>query len=93
MEPASQGTSANRWEGPAATRYDRLASNYLAFVQPASIRLWLRVSGSGPLVKRIALPPLGTPSFEVKSFISSFSITPVYAAVTRAPIETALTSL
>jgi hypothetical protein len=29
----------------------------------------------------------------VKSFISSFSITPVYAAVTRAPIETALTSL
>ena len=24
-----------------ATRYDRLAANYLAFVQPASIRLWL----------------------------------------------------
>ena len=25
-----------------ATRYDRLAANYLAFVQLASIRLWLR---------------------------------------------------
>ena len=24
-----------------ATRYDRLAANYLAFVQLASIRLWL----------------------------------------------------
>jgi len=29
-----------RW---MATRYDRLAANYLAFVQLASIRLWLRV--------------------------------------------------
>ena len=27
-----------------ATRYDRLAANYLAFVQLASIRLWLRVN-------------------------------------------------
>jgi transposase len=26
-----------------ATRYDKLAENYLAFVQLASIRLWLRV--------------------------------------------------
>ena len=26
-----------------ATRYDRLAANYLAFIQLASIRLWLRV--------------------------------------------------
>ena len=26
-----------------ATRYDRLAANYLAFVQLASIRLWLRL--------------------------------------------------
>ena len=25
-----------------ATRYDKLAANYLAFVQLASIRLWLR---------------------------------------------------
>ena len=29
-----------------ATRYDKLAANYLAFVQLASIRLWLRVNGS-----------------------------------------------
>jgi transposase len=27
----------------AATRYDKLAANYLAFIQVASIRLWLRV--------------------------------------------------
>ena len=29
-----------------ATRYDKLAVNYLAFVQLASIRLWLRVNES-----------------------------------------------
>jgi transposase len=29
-----------------ATRYDRLAANYLAFVQLASIRLWLRINES-----------------------------------------------
>ena len=27
----------------AAARYDKLAANYLAFIQLASIRLWLRV--------------------------------------------------
>jgi transposase len=27
-----------------ATRYDKLAANYLAFIQLASIRPWLRVS-------------------------------------------------
>ena len=32
-----------RW---VATRYDKLAANYLAFVQLASIRLWLRVNES-----------------------------------------------
>ena len=31
-----------------ATRYDKLAVNYLAFVQLASIRLWLRVNESAP---------------------------------------------
>lgn len=31
-----------------ATRYDKLAANYLAFVQLASIRLWLRVNESAP---------------------------------------------
>ena len=29
-----------------ATRYDKLAANYLAFLQLASIRLWLRVNES-----------------------------------------------
>jgi transposase len=32
----------------AATRYDKLVANYLAFVQLASIRLWLRVNESTP---------------------------------------------
>ena len=31
-----------------ATRYDKLAANYLAFVQLASIRLWLRVNEFAP---------------------------------------------
>jgi hypothetical protein len=30
------------------TRYDKLAANYLAFIQLASIRLWLRVNDSRP---------------------------------------------
>jgi transposase len=29
-----------------ATRYDKLAANYLAFIQLASIRLWLRINES-----------------------------------------------
>jgi len=29
-----------------ATRYDKLAANYLASIQPASIRLWLRIDES-----------------------------------------------
>ena len=35
-----------------ATRYDKLAANYLAFVQLASIRLWLRVNKSDYLILR-----------------------------------------
>jgi transposase len=31
-----------------ATRYDRLAANYLAFIKLASIRIWLRVYKSAP---------------------------------------------
>jgi transposase len=31
-----------------ATRYDKLAADCLAFVELASIRLWLRVTESGP---------------------------------------------
>jgi transposase len=32
----------------AATRYDKLAANYLGFIQLASIRLWLRANESTP---------------------------------------------
>jgi hypothetical protein len=31
-----------------ATRYDKLAANYLAFVKVASIRIWLRANESAP---------------------------------------------
>jgi transposase len=31
-----------------ATRYDKLAANYLAFVKLASIRIWLRANESTP---------------------------------------------
>ena len=31
-----------------ATRYDKLAANYLAFVKLASIRIWLRANESAP---------------------------------------------
>ncbi len=34
-----------------ATRYDKLAANYLAFVKLASIRLWLRAYESTPYLK------------------------------------------
>ena len=36
-----------RWRR-VATRYGKLAANYLAFIQLASIRLWLRVNASTP---------------------------------------------
>jgi transposase len=31
-----------------ATRYDKLAANYLAFVKPASTRIWLHTYESAP---------------------------------------------
>ena len=31
-----------------ATRYDKLATNYLAFFKPASIRLWIQAYDSTP---------------------------------------------
>jgi len=34
--------------GRDATRYDKLAANYLASIQLASIRLWLRIKESTP---------------------------------------------
>jgi transposase len=33
-----------------ATRYDKLAASYLAFVKFASIRIWLRTNGSTPQI-------------------------------------------
>jgi transposase len=33
---------------PIATRYDKLAANYLALIKLASIRLWLRACASAP---------------------------------------------
>jgi transposase len=38
----------NAWFSAAwvATRHDKLVANYLAFIQLASIRLWLRVNES-----------------------------------------------
>src|SRR6202007_980752 len=33
-----------------ATRYDKLAANYLAFIKLASIRIWLRANESTPLI-------------------------------------------
>ena len=41
-----------------ATRYDKLAANYLAFVRLASIRLWLRVNESACLVWSRWIAPL-----------------------------------
>jgi transposase len=44
MRPSKMiDTSIVRVHQRAATRYDKLAANYLAFIQLASIRLWLRV--------------------------------------------------
>ena len=34
-----------------ATRYDKIAANYLAFLKLASIRIWLRVYESTPLTR------------------------------------------
>jgi len=49
-EPATCRTVFNKIKQcrPVATRYDRLAANYLASIQLASIRLWLRVNESTP---------------------------------------------
>jgi hypothetical protein len=44
------------------TRYDKLAANYLAFVQLASIRLWLRVCAAHSIRKKAkARKPLASP--------------------------------
>jgi hypothetical protein len=38
-----------------ATRYDRIAANYLAFIKLASIRTWLRAYESAPYVNDAVL--------------------------------------
>jgi transposase len=64
MEPVSRATENNTWAGREAgferffnkikqcrlfaTRYDKLAANYLAFVKVAGIRIWLRAYESTP---------------------------------------------
>src|SRR5262249_22673783 len=47
----------------AATRYDKLAANYLAFIQLASIKLWLRVNESTPslVAGQMLLAPVPDP--------------------------------
>src|SRR5262245_39248117 len=40
-----------------ATRYDKLAANYLAFIQLAAIRLWLRVNEPRPRVVDLKFLP------------------------------------
>ena len=42
-----------------ATRYDKLAANYLAFVQLASIRLWLRANESTSSHRSQGAPDIG----------------------------------
>jgi transposase len=58
-----------------ATRYDKLAANYLAFIQLASIRLWLRVNESAHL--RRIVPPGG--HFHPRR-ASTIGLTPASAA-------------
>jgi hypothetical protein len=38
-----------------ATRYDKLAANYLAFIKLASIRIWLRANESASQFKAVSI--------------------------------------
>src|SRR5438552_13342705 len=57
----SSGVMGRPAEG-LPTRYDKLAANCLAFVQLASIRLWLRVNESRALDRRLDQPCLTAPA-------------------------------
>ena len=46
-----------------ATRYDKLAANYPAFIKLASIRIWLRANESTPLVISGNVAGLGLPEY------------------------------
>jgi hypothetical protein len=49
MHPTGASNELTDFKGAAiATRYDKLAANYLAFVKPAAIRIWLRAHDSTP---------------------------------------------
>jgi hypothetical protein len=39
-----------------ATRYDKLAANFVAFIKLASIRIWLRAKESAPWIGAIVPP-------------------------------------
>ena len=61
-------TSIVRVHQHAATRYDKLAANYLAFIKLASIRLWLRVYEFTALSSnRVLSQPVGEPGRIVTS--------------------------
>jgi hypothetical protein len=49
-----------------ATRYDKLAANYLAFIQLASIRLWLRANESGRTARVGGRSPMRVSSAEAE---------------------------
>ena len=59
-----------------ATRYDKLAANYLAFIKLAAIRIWLRAYESTPSF--ITHAPLDD---EFNSLISATSTVPVADSV------------
>src|SRR6187399_914375 len=54
-----------------ATRYDKLAANYLAFVQLASIRLWLRVYEFTTLVRSVKGAGLMRPCYYADTHLIS----------------------
>ena len=60
-------TSIVRVHQHAATRYDKLAANYLAFIQLASIRLWLRVYELRLSSNRVSSQLVGEPGRIVPS--------------------------
>ena len=74
-----------------ATRYDKLAANYLAFVQLASIRLWLRVNEYTalnwlrwfwPALKHLSRPPDVSPNGRPPRGLAYFIAGPVCSART-----------
>jgi transposase len=65
----SGGSSTRQQCRRAATRYDNLAANYLAFIQLASIRLWLRVNESRPNPRVSQLSPSQGGQQQMETFL------------------------